>query len=124
MPTSVPAGIRHDLDRRERIPEPLLEYFRTRNRMNLFAAVLTEFRNSGLTQAELAARLGRGPDRISRLLGAPGNWTLDTVSDLLLAISGATPDWTMDHPALAPPRNQDGPDWLAAAASEMPPASG
>jgi len=49
---------------------------------------LEQERNSGLTKAALARRLGKSPDRISRLLGAPGNWTIETVSELLLGIAG------------------------------------
>ncbi|MEC7593676.1 MAG: hypothetical protein VYA64_09600, partial [Pseudomonadota bacterium] len=57
-----------------------------------------EFRKSGLTQAELARRMGRRPEVVSRMLGAPGNWRLDTVSDLLFAISGAEAAFTTRYP--------------------------
>jgi hypothetical protein len=72
-----------------KIPGPTLEYFRTRNKLRVFDLVQKEFEKSGLTQKELAARLGKGADQVCRLLGAPGNWTLETVSDLLIAISGS-----------------------------------
>src|SRR5437867_2944605 len=72
-----------------KIPGPTLEYFRTRNKMQVFNLVQREFERSGLTQKDLAARLGKGADQVCRLLGAPGNWTLETVSDLLFAISGS-----------------------------------
>ena len=54
-------------------------------RLRLYEAVIKEFLESGVTKAELARRIGRKPEQITRWLGAPGNWTLDTVSDLLLA---------------------------------------
>jgi hypothetical protein len=41
----------------------------------------------GLTKAIVAKRLRKGPEQITRWLGAPGNWTLNTVSDLLLAMN-------------------------------------
>ena len=36
----------------------------------------------------LADRLGKDKTRISRLLNGPGNWTLDTVAELLEAMGG------------------------------------
>lgn len=75
-----------------------LSYFRTRNRMHVFSLVQKEFHRIGITQAELALRLGKGADRVCRLLGAPGNWTLDTVSDLLFAISAAEVKYDLAYP--------------------------
>ncbi|MDQ0558669.1 hypothetical protein QO004_000444 [Rhizobium mesoamericanum] len=42
-----------------------------------------------MSGATLAARLGKDPAQISRLLGAPGNWTIDTVAELLFAVDGS-----------------------------------
>ena len=94
------------------VPETTREYFRTRNKMRAFTLVHDAFAASGISQATLAARLGLGPDRISRLLGAPGNWTLDTLSDLLFAISGAEAAFHIDHPLREPARGKRQPDWL------------
>jgi len=72
------------------IPPEKRAYFQTRLRNRLFSYVLSKFvdeQKKGLTKAALARRIGKTPDVVSRLLGAPGNWTLDTVSDLLLGIS-------------------------------------
>jgi len=96
----------------ERIPPSNLGYFRARNKNRVYEIVITEFENSGLTQAELAIRLGKGRDRVCRLLGAPGNWTLDTVSDLLFAISGAELDYSISKPFETAQRNQRTPEWL------------
>jgi len=66
-------------------------YFQARTRNKLYDFVLRRFlaeKRNGLTKAVLARRIGRKPEAITRLLGAPGNWTIDTVCDLLLGISG------------------------------------
>lgn len=68
-----------------------LSYFRARLKNRLFDLVLRKFlereARDGLTKAELARKLGKRPEVITRLLAAPGNWELETVSDLLLGIS-------------------------------------
>lgn len=94
------------------IPLGTLGYFRARNRWRVYEVVLNEFRNSGITKAGLARRLGKRPEVISRLLGAPGNWGLDTVSDLLFAISGAEPVYKRAYPLEMAARNDGRPEWL------------
>src|SRR5262249_39772289 len=95
-----------------RVPLGTFGYFQARNKRNAYDIVMEEFEKSGLSQADLARRLGKGTDLVCRLLGGPGNWTLDTLSDLLFAISGATPVYSLDYPLTRPPRNQVGPTWL------------
>jgi hypothetical protein len=104
----------------EPIPPATLEYMRTRNRLRLFDLIHKELRRSGVTRAQLAKRMGRGLDRISHLLGAPGNWTLDTASDLLFAISGAEISYGVSHPLRKAPRNLTRPDWLDERQPELP----
>ena len=96
----------------EPVPPTTLEYMRTRNRMRIFDLVHKEFKRSGITRLQLSKRMGRGLDRISHLLGAPGNWTLDTASDLLFAISGAEIRYELSYPLDKAPRNMTEPDWL------------
>ncbi|MEJ1965144.1 MAG: helix-turn-helix transcriptional regulator [Gammaproteobacteria bacterium] len=66
-------------------------YFRTRCRNRFYQAVVAYFalqaQEKGLTQAELAKLLGKDAAQINRWLSGPGNWTLDTISDLLLAMN-------------------------------------
>jgi hypothetical protein len=89
----------------ERIPEGVFEYLQLRNRMNVFTVVQNEFLNSGITQSTLAKRMGKGSDRICHLLAAPGNWTMDTASDVLFAISGAVLSYQITYPLAEAPRN-------------------
>ena len=120
MPISHATGALSKPVGRTRVPVTTLEYLRTRNRLRMFDVVQKEFRASGVTQAELAARLGRGADRVCRLLGAPGNWTLDTVSDLLFAISGAEMAYQTSYPLNRPRRNQREPEWALNESSPDP----
>jgi hypothetical protein len=81
---------------------------------------MDEFLKPGISQAELARRMGKGNDQICRWLGEPGNWTLDSVSDLLFAISGAELDCSeAQYPLDAPPRNLTQPDWFGPTAASM-----
>ena len=97
----------------ERIPGSLQAYMRGRTKSRVYDMVLKEFEKSNLTQTQLAKRMGRRQDVLCRLLGSPGNWTLDTVSDLLFAISAAELGCTLEYPLEQPTRNYGLPDWLA-----------
>jgi hypothetical protein len=73
------------------LAEDTLIYFRERFRRRLHQLILEEFvrlEAAGISRAHLARRINRKPEQITRWLAAPGNWTLDTVSDLLLAMGG------------------------------------
>ena len=90
-----------------------LAYMQARNRYNVYELVLKEFQRSDLSQADLARRLGKKPEIVCRWLGAPGNWTLDTVSDLLFAISGAEVEYSLAYPCDMPRKNHSAPHWLS-----------
>jgi hypothetical protein len=89
----------------ERISLSKLTYFRKRFRDRLYELVVGEFlkrERQGLTKAEVARRIGRRPEQITRWLGSPGNWTLETVSDLLLAVAKSEPYvdlWSLENRA-------------------------
>lgn len=86
---------------RNKIPEGTFAYLRVRNRMRLFTLVKEEFARAGITKAILAERLGKGADQVNHWLAVPHNWTLDTLSDLLFAISGAVLSPELARPARA-----------------------
>jgi hypothetical protein len=73
------------------IPLGKLAFFRERFRHELHQLVLRKFLAlqdaRGFTKRDLARRIGRKPEQVTRWLGAPGNLTLDTVSDLLLGMA-------------------------------------
>ncbi len=73
------------------IPLGKIAFFRERFRNRLHQLVLQKFitleDTRGFSRADLARRIGRKPEQVTRWLGAPGNWTLDTVSDLLLGMA-------------------------------------
>ena len=94
-------------------------YFRARNQHKVHALILDAFARSGITQAQLARRSRKRPEVISRMLGEPGNWTLNTLSDLIFAICGGEPGYSIEYPLDAPPRNQETPAWLSGATLEF-----
>jgi transcriptional regulator with XRE-family HTH domain len=73
-------------------------YLNGRTQQRAYSLVIREFKKSGLSQAALAARLGKGADVVSRLLRRPRNWELNTFSELLFAISGAVPTFGVTYP--------------------------
>ena len=67
------------------------DYGFARLRDQMFDAVAALWRRrkaEGLTQKELAARIGRDPAWVSRNLAAPGNWTLRTAGELIQSLEG------------------------------------
>ena len=80
-----------------RIPNGVIDYITTRNRMRLFSVVQNEFAQSKITQTELARRMGKDTDRVCHLLGAPGNWTADTAGSFIFAISGGILNYTVSY---------------------------
>jgi hypothetical protein len=85
-----------------KISSGVLGYIRSRYRQRQYDLVIREFKKSGISQADLARRLDKSPEVISRLLARPGNWESDTFSDLLFAISGAVASLRADHPLAVP----------------------
>jgi hypothetical protein len=96
----------------DRIPIGTLGYLRARNKQRIYSLVVDEFKRSGLSQADLARRLGKNPDIVCRWLAAPGNWTLNTISDFLFAISGAEAVYGRNYPLKQAPRNYTRPEWV------------
>jgi transcriptional regulator with XRE-family HTH domain len=81
-----------------KISRGTLAYICARHRQRQYDLVIREFKKSGLTQKQLADRLGSTPDVISRLFARPSNWEADTFARLMFAISGAVPSYGVTYP--------------------------
>ena len=98
------------------VPQEKLAYFQERTRNRIYTYVLKKFleeeRSGRLTRAELARRIGRKPEVITRLLGAPGNWTIGTISDLLIGIAAEELEPASSSLMNRPRRNYRASEWL------------
>ena len=92
------------------IPAGKLAYFRARLRNALYDVVVSEFikqrEGVGLKKNDLARRIHRRPEQMTRWLSTPQNWTLDTVSDLLVAM-GIELKFTSSNLVVASDREQE-----------------
>ncbi len=115
MPTSQRTSFLSEIISGEPIPIEKLAYFRERLKNKLYSLVLIEFlrqqQENGLTKADLTRRIKRKPEQVTRWLGTPSNWTLDTVSDLLLGM-GNELEISASSLLHRPQRNYSGADWL------------
>ncbi len=74
-----------------KIPKRDIFYYRQRMKNRVFAELASFFADEAathrITKREIAARLQCDPALITRWLSAPGNLTLETISDLLLSLN-------------------------------------
>ena len=116
MSTSQRTPFLSEIESGKPIPLGKLAYFRERFRDRLYELVVSEFlkqeRAGGLSKAEVARRIGRKPEQITRWLGAPGNWTLETVSDLLLAICKSELNFSLAPLQSRPQADFQGAEWI------------
>ena len=90
MTTSTPESFLHEIENFLVIPLEKLAYFRARLQDRIYDLIVREFLRKveagEITKADLAERIDKDPAQITRYLASPSNWTLDTISDLLLGI--------------------------------------
>ena len=122
MSTSKTTSFLSEIAEGKPIPPAKLAFFQARLRHNLYDFIVNKFvemeRAEGLTKAELARRIGCEPALITRRLGAPGNWTLDTISDLLIGIAGEELEPQSKSVLGRAKRNYDGREWREVAIDE------
>ena len=74
----------------KKLPSRDIYFFRQRLKNKIFQSILAYFndlaKEQGLTKKDLATLLNKDPAQITRWFSGPKNWTLDTISDLLLAM--------------------------------------
>lgn len=80
-----PNSILSDLDAVP-IPVGTRAYIGQRAKNAYYDYVMDKFRRSGISQADLARRMGKSPPQINRMLANPANWTIETAAELLAAI--------------------------------------
>lgn len=123
MITSQETAPLSEIESRKTVPPVVLSYFQARLKNRLHDFIISKFfemeKSHGLTKADLARRIGRKPEVITRLLGAPGNWTLDTVSDLLIGISSEELEIFSSPIASKTFSSTQIPDWAFDAAKHM-----
>lgn len=77
----------------DKISDRTLAYLQERLRNRLYDFIIEEFerqqKENGLTQTILAKRINKDVSRVNKWLRTPGNWTIDTISDLLVGISNS-----------------------------------
>ena len=90
MTTFRKTPVRSEIAGDEPLSDYALGYLNQRVKNSFYDYVLRRFQEAAeqeeLTKTKLAKRLGVTPSRVTRLLGSPNNWTLDTVSELLVGI--------------------------------------
>lgn len=89
MTTSQIASVWTEFDESKQLSLRTLGYFRGRLGNKFYQLVLEQFEKrklEGFTKAKLARRIHKRPEQITRLFNAPGNWTIDTASDILLGL--------------------------------------
>ena len=68
----------------------ILSYFRARLTNKIHSLIVSEFSKQEslgvISRACLAKRVGKKPEQITRWIGSSGNWTIETLSDLLLGM--------------------------------------
>ena len=75
---------------KKKIPSKDIFFFRQRFKNKIFQSVLSHFadlaKEKNLAKKDIANLLDKDPSQITRWFAGPNNWTLDTISDLLLAM--------------------------------------
>jgi len=120
--TSRTTSVWTEFDESSQLSKKALGYFRGRLSNKLYQLVINEFKkreSAGFSRAKLARRIRKKPEQITRLLSGPGNWTIETVSDLMLGM-GFEPELTaITISSLMVSSNPESTSQLAGAPAEL-----
>lgn len=94
------------------IPAGVQAFVSEKLKNDLYDLVLRKFKESGISQSELAARLGKDKALLSRQLSTPSNWTIDTTAKMLFAIDGSVLVLSTMDPDAPNAANYTQPSWL------------
>jgi len=83
----------------EPISDGTMGFISARNRQQAFNLLVSEFKKSGLTERQLAAKTKMAPEVISRILKRPRNLEFDTFSKLIYGICGSAISLSKSFPA-------------------------
>lgn len=92
--------------KKPKIDKYWLAYFRETLRGEINDVILEAFMSSGLTKADVARKLDRRPEQVTRWLSAPCNIEADTLSDIALAL-GFLPKITLEKVEAGTADNND-----------------
>jgi hypothetical protein len=85
-----------DALQRNPLPEGVKAYFGARLRLNLYEIIMRDLapklESGQITVEDVASKLGWSNRKTRATLGSPFGWKIETVSDLLLALSGSEVD--------------------------------
>lgn len=88
------------ISKSEKISTYEMSYYQQRLKHNIFSRLISTFaeraERNGLSKAKMATLTGKDPAVINRLLSIPSNLTLDTLSDLSLAM-GCEPEISLEY---------------------------
>ena len=87
MTTSRSQSFLANVAKAEIIPETGFVYFRGHLQNDLHVLILEAFLKIGLTQKELAHRIGKQPSVVNRWIGATGNWELNSIAEFLAGMN-------------------------------------
>lgn len=98
---------------------------RMKTRMRVVGAVERAYRqakaqNPSLTHEAVARKLGVSKQQVSKWMSGPGNWTIDTMADILYAIDKAVIELRIGHENERPRRNSQH-EWIGAPSLPTPP---
>lgn len=87
MTTSRFQSFLSDVVEAQMLPERAFVYFRGKLQNDVHVLILNAFLRSGLSQKQLADRIGKSTSVVNRWIGAAGNWELNSIAEFLAGMN-------------------------------------